>query len=142
MNDNLIFRLCGTGFIVVALYFLVFKQIVMPIVGVTKPGVVVGFKTKGIRAMSDGNSTSALLVNAKKPYARFVPTGAKDSITVVSDGDPIFGFLNFEKYDHVTVAYWSDANPRTATIISWRMYPVFIAFILIGCLLWWMSFNK
>lgn len=114
----------------------------MPIVGVTKPAVVVGFRTKRIKAMDSKSTTSSLLVNAKKPYARFLPTGETDSLTVVSDGDPVLGFLNFRKYDPVTVAYWSDANPQSATIISWRMYPVFLVFAAIGCLLLFIGFEK
>jgi hypothetical protein len=92
--------------------------------------------------MDSRSTTSALLVNAKKPYARFLPTGAKDSITVVSDGDPVLGFLNFNQYDPVTVAYWSDSNPQSATIISWRMYPFFLVFIMIGLLLLYINFEK
>jgi hypothetical protein len=142
MTDKIIMRISGLGFIFVALYFIIFKQIIMPIVGVTKPAIVAGFRTKGIKAMDNRSTTSTLLINAKRPYARFIPTGAKDSITVVSDGDPVFGFLNFNQYDPVTVAYWSDSNTDSATIISWRMYPVFIAFILIGLLILYISFEK
>jgi hypothetical protein len=142
MTDNIIMRLSGLGFILFGLYFIIFKQIVMPIVGVTKPAIVAGFRTKGIKAMDSRSTTSALFVNAKRPYARFVPTGAKDSITVVSDGDPVFGLLNFNQYDPVTVAYWSNSNTDAATIISWRMYPFFIAFILIGFLILYIGFEK
>lgn len=135
MFDNLIVRISGVCFILVALYFIGFKQIIMPIIGVTKPAVVVGFKPKRSHSMTHERNSSKLLVNARTAYARFVPTGAADSITVLSDGDPIFGLLNYHRYDRVTVAYWSNSNPRSATIISWRNYPMYIAFAAIGFLL-------
>ena len=142
MSDKLVMRSVALCFIGVSLYFLIFKQIIMPIVGITKPAIVAGFQMDKTKNMTDVGANSSLLMNARKAYARFVPTGKKDSITVVSDGDPVFGLLNYSKHDAVTVAYWSDANPRAATIISWRNYPLFITFILIGFLILYISTEK
>jgi hypothetical protein len=103
-RENIFIKILGFLLTLTAFYFIVCKQIIMPIVGVTKSAIVIGFKSKGSNTPSDRRCNNKKLFSAKTAYARFLPTGAKDSIIVLSDGNPMLCFLNYSQHDHVTVA--------------------------------------
>lgn len=114
-------------------YLVLGKQILMPLVATHTEGVVIGFKAKHSNIPVE-RSYGKSIWDARSAYIRFVPPNATDSITVLSDGNVFFSFLNYDLKQKVKIAYWKD-KPTTATIISWREYPLSVFMMLIGCIL-------
>lgn len=125
----LFIRLLGCVILLYVGYIVLVKQIIMPIIGVNTEGVIIGYKGKQAKAPIE-RSYSKNLWDARTAYVKFLPKNTTDSLTVLSDGNAFFSFLNYSKNDKVHVSYWAN-RPQSATIINWREYPLplFIGFI-------------
>lgn len=122
----------GIGFVIIlySSYMLIGKQIMMPIMGDTTLGTVVGFKAKGYNHTPVPRNYDKIW-QARSAYVRFIPKGATDSLTVLSDGNVFISLLNYHQSQSVQVAYWK-GKPQTASIINWRAYPLLVCILLIG----------
>lgn len=127
---RLIIKAIGFVLIVYCSYLLIGKQIVMPIIGDTVEGIVVGFKGKGYNRTPLPRSYDKIW-QARSAYVRFIPEGSADSLTILSDGNAFISLLNYHPFQSVKVAYWK-GKPQTASIINWRAYPLLVCILLIG----------
>lgn len=132
-----VIRLIGISSLVLFGYLFVGKQVLLPILGTTTNGRIIGFKSTYFSRKPTYTNTKKSW-KARSVYFRFCTATPTDSLTLLNEGSPLWGILNYQLHDTVMVAYWPLA-PSTATIINWREYPLFFLLGLIG---WVFTFGK